>query len=280
METILRGKTSTVRIGPKLPTVIIGECINPTGRKRLAAALLGGDLAYIQELAQAQIDAGAAVLDVNVGVTGVNEVEMLPRAIEAVSEVADVPLCVDTPNVEALAAALKACPGKPLVNSVNGEEEKLETVLPLVAERGAAVIGLLMDDDGIPATVGRRMEVAHKIRDRATALGIPLEDVVFDPLVLTIGAEPEAGQVALETIRRLRAEMDANITAGASNVSFGMPDRGLLNRTFMAMAIACGLNCPISHPAHLRDTALAADVLLGRDEYALCYIRACRARKG
>jgi 5-methyltetrahydrofolate--homocysteine methyltransferase len=280
METILRGKTSTVRIGPGLPTVIIGECINPSGRKKLGAALQEGDLAYVQDLAQAQIDAGAVVLDVNVGAASVNEVDMLPRAIAAVVEVADVPICVDTPNVEALAAALKVCPGKPLINSVNGEEKKLEAVLPLVAERGAAVIGLLMDDDGIPATVERRMEVAHKIRDRATALGIPLEDVVFDPLVLAIGAKPEAGQVALETIRRLRAEMDANITAGASNISFGMPDRGLLNRTFMAMAIACGLNCPISHPTHLRDTALAADVLLGRDEYALCYIRACRARKG
>jgi 5-methyltetrahydrofolate--homocysteine methyltransferase len=151
-------------------------------------------------------------------------------------------------------------------------------VLPLVAERGAAVIGLLMDDSGIPTTVERRLEVAHEIRDRAAATGIPPEDVIFDPLILAVGAEPEAGQVALETIRRLRAEMDANITAGVSNVSFGMPDRGLLNRTFMAMAIACGLNCPISHPAHLCETALAADVLLGQDEYAMHYIEACRAR--
>jgi 5-methyltetrahydrofolate--homocysteine methyltransferase len=279
METILQGRTSTVHISPGLPTVIIGELINPTGKKKLAQALGAGDLSLVQELALSQVEAGAAVLDVNVGAAGVDEVALLPRAVEAVFEVVDVPVCIDTPNPEALAAALAVCPGKPLVNSVNGEQEKLEAVLPLVAERGAAVIGLLMDDDGIPPTPRQRLAVAYKIRDRAAALGIPAEDVIFDPLMLAVGAEPQAGQVGLETVRLLRAELDANITAGASNVSFGMPGRDLLNRTFMAMAIAWGVNCPISHPAHLCDTILAANVLLGRDEYGMRYIKACRAKK-
>ncbi len=279
METILQGKTSTVRINPELPTVIIGERINPTGKKKLAEALSAGDLSLVQEMALSQVEAGAAVLDVNVGAAGIDEVALLPRAVEAVFEVVDVPVCIDTPDPEALAAALAVCPGKPLVNSVNGEEEKLEAVLPLVAERAAAVIGLLMDDSGIPPTPGQRLAVALKIRARAAELGIPAENVIFDPLILAVGAEPQAGQVGLETIRLLRAELDANITVGASNVSFGMPERGLLNQTFMAMAIVCGVNCPISHPAHLCDTILAADVLLGRDEYGMRYIKACRAKK-
>jgi 5-methyltetrahydrofolate--homocysteine methyltransferase len=280
METTLRGKNSTVRIGPGLPTVIIGERINPTGKEKLARALAAGDLTPVQEMARAQVAAGAAVLDVNVGAADVDEVALLPRAVEAVFEVVDVPVCVDTPNPEALAEALSVCPGKPLVNSVNGEEEKLAAVLPLVAERGAAVIGLPMDDDGIPPTPEQRLAVARKIRDRAAALGIPSEDVVFDPLVLAVGAEPGAGRVALETVRLLLAELDANITVGASNVSFGMPERGLLNRTFLAMAIANGVNCPISHPAHLCETILAADALLGHDEYGMRYIKACRKRAG
>jgi 5-methyltetrahydrofolate--homocysteine methyltransferase len=280
METILQGKTSTVRIGPGLPTAIIGERINPTGKKALVEALLAGDMSLVQELARAQVEAGAAVLDVNVGAAGIDEAALLPRAIEAVFDVVDVPICIDTPDVGALAAALPTCPGKPLVNSVNGEEAKLEAVLPLVAEHSAAVIGLLMDDDGIPPTPERRLAVAHKIHERAAALSIPPEDVVFDPMFLAIGAEPQAGQVALETIRLLRTEMDTNVTAGASNVSFGMPDRCLLNQTFLAMAIAEGLNCPIGHPTHLRDTVLAADALLGHDEYSMRYIKACRARRG
>jgi len=259
--------------------VIIGERINPTGKKRLAEALQAGDLSLVRELAQAQVEAGAGVLDVNVGAAGVDEVSVLPRAVEAVAEVVDVPICVDTANPEALAAALAVCPGKPLVNSVTGEEAKLAAVLPLVAEYHTAVIGLVMDDDGIPPTPERRLEVARKIRARAAELGIPPEDVIFDPLVLTVGAEPEAGRIALETISLMRAELDANVTAGASNVSFGMPDRHLLNQVFLAMAISCGVNCPIGDPSHLCDVILAADVLLGRDKYGMRYIQACRTRK-
>lgn len=279
METILQGKTATVRIAPQLPTVLIGERINPTGKKRLAAALAAGDLAPVEELARAQVAAGAAVLDVNVGMVEVDEVSLLPRAVEAVAETVDVPICVDTANPEALKAALAVCPGKPLVNSATGEKAKMEAVLPLVAERGAAVIGLVMGDGGIPPTPEQRLEVAQRILARALELGIPREDVIFDPLVLTIGANSQAARVALETIRLLRAELDANVTCGASNVSFGMPDRPLLNQVFLAMALACGVNCPITDPAHFCDAILAADVLLGKDEYGMRYIRACRARK-
>jgi 5-methyltetrahydrofolate--homocysteine methyltransferase len=279
METVLRGKASTVTIGPSLPTVIIGERINPTGKAKLAEALMAGDMSPVQQIALAQVKAGATVLDVNVGAAGIDEVALLPRAIEAVFEVVDVPICIDSPNVEAVAAALDTCPGKPLVNSVNGEEAKLAAVLPLVAEHGTAVIGLLMDDDGIPPTPEQRLAVAYRIRERAGALGIPSEDLVFDPMLLAVGAEPQAGQVALETIRLLRTEMDANITAGASNISFGLPDRRLLNQAFLAMAVAEGLNCPIGHPTHLHDTVLAADALLGHDEYCMRYIKACRSRR-
>lgn len=279
METILQGKTTTVRIAPELPTVLIGERINPTGKKKLAAALLAGDLTPVRELAQAQVACGAHVLDVNVGAVGVDEVSLLPRAVETVVEVADVPICVDTANPEALKAALAVCPGKPLVNSVTGERAKMEAVLPLVAERGAAVIGLVMGDEGIPPTPEQRLEVARRILNRALELGIPHEDVIFDPLVLTVGADSRAARVALETIRLLRQEFDANLTCGASNVSFGMPDRPLLNQVFLAMALAYGVNCPITDPAHFCDAILAADVLLGKDEYGMRYIRACRARK-
>lgn len=279
METILRGRTTTVHIGPELPTVIIGERINPTGRERLSDTLRAGDLSLVRELARSQVEAGAAVLDVNVGAPDVNEVELLPRAVEAVAEAVDVPICVDTTDPAALAAALAVCPGKPLVNSVTGEEARLGAVLPLVAERQAAVIGLVMDDEGIPSTAQRRLEIAHKILARAGEQDIPPEDVIFDPLALAIGADMNVAAIALETVRLLRAELGANITVGASNVSFGMPDRRLLNQVFLAMAIVCGVNCPISDPIHLRNAALAADALLGRDEFGLEYIRACRAQK-
>jgi 5-methyltetrahydrofolate--homocysteine methyltransferase len=278
METILQGKATTVRIGPDLPAVLIGERINPTGKKTLAAALTACDLAPVKELAQTQVACGAAVLDVNVGAAGVDEVSLLPRAVAAVAETVDVPICVDTADPAALKAALAVCPGKPLVNSVTGERARMEAVLPLVAERGAAVIGLVMDDSGIPSTPASRLEAARRILARATELGIPREDVIFDPLVLTVGADAQAARVALETIRLLRQELDANVTCGASNVSFGMPDRPLLNQIFLAMALACGVNCPISDPSHFCDAILASDVLLGKDDYGMRYIHACRAR--
>ena len=284
METVLKSARETVVIGPEKPTVLIGERINPTGKKRLAAALAAGDLEVVRREAAAQVEAGADVLDVNVGAAGVNEVEMLPRAVRAVMEVVDVPICIDTANVEALRAALEAhrelAPeGKPLVNSVNGEEARLEAVLPLVAEYGAAVIGLTMDDEGIPTTPERRLAVARKIVERAEEMGIPREDVVIDCLALTVGADTNAGRVTLEAIRMVREELGVNQTLGASNISFGLPERETINQVFLGMVILEGVNCPIVDAAKVRPAILAADLLLGRDAYGMRYIRAYRKRR-
>ena len=283
METVLKSAQKTVVISPEKPTVLIGERINPTGKKRLAAALAAGDLEIVRREAAAQMEAGADVLDVNVGAAGVNEVEMLPRAVRAVMEAVDVPICIDTANVEALRAALEAhrelAPeGKPLVNSVNGEEARLEAVLPLVAEYGAAVIGLTMDDEGIPSTPEKRLAVARKIIERAEGMGIPREDVVIDCLAMTVGADSNAGRVTLEAIRMVREELGVNQTLGASNISFGLPDREMINQIFLGMVILAGVNCPIVDAAKVRPAILAADLLLGRDAYGMRYIRAYRKR--
>jgi 5-methyltetrahydrofolate--homocysteine methyltransferase len=281
METVLIGTGKKVVIGNNRPTVIIGERINPTGKKKLSAALVEGDLSIVEKEALEQVEIGADVLDVNVGAAGVNEVELLPRAVKLVMEKVDVPLCIDTADTEAMAAALAmhktlAPAGKPLINSVNGEEEKLKGVLPLVAEYGAAVIGLCMDDDGIPEEPELRLAVAKKIVERAEALGIPRSDVVIDCLALTMGADSKAGWKTLETIRLVKQELGVNIALGASNISFGLPSRETINGAFIAMAINNGLNCPIVDAAQVRPYILAADLALGRDDYAMRYIKAFR----
>ena len=283
MKTILKSAQKTVVISPERPTVLIGERINPTGRKRLSAALEEGSLEIVRLEAEAQVQAGADVLDVNVGVITVDEVALLPRAVRLVMETVEVPVCIDSPNVEALRAALEvhkelAPEGKPLINSVSGEEARLEQVLPLVAEYKAAVIGLVMDDDGIPPTPEKRLAVARKIVERAEAMGIPREDVVIDCLALTVGADSRAGLTTLEAIRMVREELGVNMTLGASNVSFGLPERGVINRAFLAVAIQSGVNCPIVDPAKVRPTILAADLILGRDEYSMRYIKGYRER--
>jgi len=281
METVLIGTGKKVVIGNHRPTVIIGERINPTGKKKLSAALVEGDLSIVEKEALEQIEAGADVLDVNVGAAGVNEVELLPRAVKLVMETVDVPLCIDTADTQAMAAALAmhktlAPAGKPLINSVNGEEEKLKGVLPLVAEHGAVVIGLCMDDAGIPEDPEQRLAVAKKIVERAEALGIPRSDVVIDCLALTMGADSKAGWKTLETIRLVKQELGVNIALGASNISFGLPSRETINGAFIAMAINNGLNCPIVDAAKVRSYILAADLALGRDDYAMRYIKAFR----
>jgi 5-methyltetrahydrofolate--homocysteine methyltransferase len=281
METVLVGTGKKVIISDDRPTVIIGERINPTGKKKLSAALATGDLGVVHQEALSQTDVGADVLDVNVGAAGVDEVDLLPRAVKLVMETVDVPLCIDTANPTAMAAALKvyqdlAPEGKPLINSVNGEESHLENVLPLVAEYGAAVIGLCMDDDGIPEEPERRLAVANKIVERAASLGIPREDIVIDCLALTMGADSEAGWKTLETIRLIKAELGVNITLGASNISFGLPAREVINGAFIAMAIYAGLNCPIVDAAKVQSYILAADLAMGRDDYGMRYIKAFR----
>lgn len=284
MKTILRGTGKTVVIEDGGPTVILGERINPTGKRKLAAALLAGDLEIVRQEAIAQVAAGADILDVNVGAAGVDEVDLLPKAVRLVLETVEVPVAIDTPNGQALAAALAVHKeinpnGKPLVNSVNGEEASLARVLPLVAEYRTAVIGLCMDDEGIPKTPERRLEVARKIVARAESYGIPREDILIDCLALTVGADSKAGWVTLEAIRLVKEELGVNLALGASNVSFGLPDRETLNGVFLAIAISRGVNCPIVDAAKVRPYILAADLALGRDEYAMRYIRAFRQRK-
>ncbi len=284
METVLQGTGRKVVIGEGRPTVLIGERINPTGKKRLAAALTAGDLGIVREEALAQVEAGADILDVNVGAAGVDEVHLLPQAVKLVLETVEQPIAIDTTDATALAAALamhkQVNPGgRPLVNSVNGEEANLARVLPLVAEYSTAVIGLCMDDDGIPKTPERRLVVAKKIVDRAKGHGIPREDILIDCLALTVGADARAGWVTLEAMRLVKQELGVNMTLGASNVSFGLPDREILNGAFLALAIGRGLNCPIVDAAKVAQHIQAADLVLGYDEYAVRYLKAYRKRQ-
>lgn len=281
LTTAVSSRTKKILISRDRPCIIIGERINPTGRKMLQAALREENFDIVRQDAIAQVEAGAGILDVNVGVPGGDEAALLSKAIKAVREVTDAPLCIDTADPEALEAALKVYEGKPLVNSVTGEEERLEKVLPLVKEHNAAVIGLCMDDDGIPPTTEGRFAVAKKIIERAGKLGISPEDVVIDPLVLTLGAEYRAGRIALDAIEMIVAEFGVNITLGASNISFGMPDRRAINAAFIAMAIHAGLTCPIVNPLHkeVAMAILAADLSMGRDEWGARWIKAYRQRQ-
>ncbi len=276
METRISSATKQVVIADKQPTVLIGERINPAGKKKMSEALKAGALETISQEALAQTEAGADVIDVNVSVIGVDEVTMLPQAVQAVMDAVDVPLCFDSPTPKALEAALKVYKGKPLINSVSGEKRSLEQVLPLVKEYGAAVIGLTQDDEGIPMGSEQRVAIAHRIVERAGAMGIPREDVIIDCLALAIGAEPTSGLVIIETAYRIRAELGVNMILGASNISFGLPDRNLINSAAVAIAVAAGITCLIVDVAKVRPMILAADVVLGNDKYAIRYIRAYR----
>ena len=278
METKLSSSSKEVIIGGGRPTVLIGERINPTGKKKLTAALQTGDMEPVKREALEQTLAGADVLDVNVGAIGIDQIAMLPQAIQHVMQTIDIPLCIDTDNIKALEAALKVYKGKALVNSVTGEEKSLANVLPLIKEYGVAVIGLVQDDKGTPADSVRRVAIAHKIVDRAEALGIHREDVVIDCLAFAIGADNKSGLTILDTIRRIKDELGVNTTMGASNVSFGMPDRELLNNAFIATVIAAGATCLIVDVAKVRPIVLAVDLILGRDPYARRYTKAYRER--
>jgi 5-methyltetrahydrofolate--homocysteine methyltransferase len=279
--TTVGSAAKTVTIGRDRPTVIIGERINPTGRKRLQEALAVGDFELVKGDALAQVAAGAAILDVNAGLPGADEPALLTQCIQAVTSVTDVPLCIDTANPRALAAALEAYEGKALVNSVNGEARALAAVLPIVKDHGAAVIGLCMDDHGIPDTAEKRLGVAEAIINRAGQIGIPIEDVVIDPLALTMGADSNAGLLALNTIRLVVERFGVNVTMGASNISFGMPDRARINITYNAMAIMAGMTCPITNPLvpEIVVAILAADLALGRDDFGARWIKAYRKRQ-
>jgi 5-methyltetrahydrofolate--homocysteine methyltransferase len=273
MKTVVRSDKKVVTIDIEGPLVIIGEKINPTGRKKMAEALQTGNLDYVRNLAVEQVKMGADVLDINVGVAGMDDVAMMPEIVKLVTDCADVPLCLDSPNPKALAAGLAVAPGKPLVNSVSGEESRLKDILPLVKDRGCAVIGLVMGDDGIPATPEGRLKIAEKIIERAVQMGIPAEDVVIDPLVMTVGSDSLAGKVTLRTVELVREKLGANINLGASNVSFGLPDRPTVNMAFLALAMGAGATCAITDPLKLTSFIRATDLLLGRDEYGMRYIR-------
>lgn len=279
METRVSSATKEIVIGDERPTVLIGERINPTGRKKLAEALQAGNLEVVRRDALAQVKAGADMLDVNVGAVGVDEVALLPQVVQAVMSTVDVPLCIDSADSQALEAALKVYKGKPLINSVTGEEHSLANVLPLVKKFGAAVIGLPQDEAGVPGNPERRVAIAQKIIERAAALGIPREDIIIDCLALAVSVDTKVGLVTLETIRRVRNELGVNMTLGVSNFSFGLPERHLVSNTFLVLAIAAGVNCPIVDVAKARSTVLATDLALGRDGYAMRYLRAYRKRQ-
>lgn len=280
LTTIVSSKSKTLEINRENPTVIIGERINPTGRKQVLAAFAAGNYEIARTDALAQVAAGAHMLDVNAGVPGADEPALLTQVLKTVMEATDVPLCIDTADPAALAAALSIYEGKALVNSCNGEERSLSAVLPIVKEYGAAVIGLCMDDDGIPETPEARLKVAAKIIERAGKLGIPAADIAIDPLALTMGAESSAGRLALDSIELIVKEFGVNITMGASNISFGMPDRASINSTFIAMAIHAGLTCPITNPLipAVTTAILAADLSMGHDSYGMRWIKAFRKR--
>ena len=279
METRVSSPTKEVIIGDDQPTVLIGERINPAGKTKLQEALKAGNLDIVRSEALAQAQAGADILDVNVGTFGVDEVTLLPQAVQAVMDAVDIPLCLDSNNPAALEAALKIYKGKPLINSVTGEEHSLARVLPMVKEYGAAVIGLVQDNEGIPKDAGRRVRIAHKIVERAEAAGIARENIIIDCLAFAIGADTSSGPAVIETIRKIKAELGVNMTLGASNVSFGLPDRDLLNNAFVVMAVAAGATCLIVDVTKVRPVIVAADLLLGHDRHARRYIEAYRQRR-
>ncbi|NMB40844.1 MAG: dihydropteroate synthase [Firmicutes bacterium] len=278
-ETKVSGKTKEIIISSEKPTVLIGERINPTGRKKLSAELQKGNLDIIEKEALEQVSAGADIIDVNVGATGVDEVVLLPEAISRLMEKIDVPLCLDSSNPKALAKALEIYQGKALVNSVKGEESSLKTILPLIKEYNAAVIALPVDEAGIPFTVEKRLEISAKILNAAELLGISKENIIIDCLALTLGTNDQAGKIVLATIENIKEKLDVNITVGASNISFGLPDRNLINNVFLAAAISKGLTCPIVDVAAVIQSVLAIDLVLGKDRFALRYVKNYRRKK-
>ncbi len=272
MQTILKGISREVIIDTNGPVVIIGECINPTRRKKLVSTLQLKNFDYVLELAKSQIAAGADVLDVNVGFPGVEDAILLPETVRVIQDHFDIPLCLDSPNPQAIEAALKVAKGKCLINSVNGEENSMAILLPIAREYGAAIIGLTMDNNGIMHEPAKRLAIAEKIVERALKNGIKEEDIIIDPLAMAVSADPQACLITLETIRLIHDKLGLNITQGASNISFGLPDREVLNSAFMVLSIFNGLTCPIANPEKITATVRATDLILGRDDYAIRFV--------
>ena len=277
MHTSLKSNSKEVIIGEDKPFVIIGEKINPTGIKKLGQALVDQNFEYVKQLALRQVAWGADVLDVNVGHPQIDEVTIMPKVVEAILSVVDVPLCIDSNEPKILEAGLKASPGKPLVNSVNGEDKQLATVLPIVKDRGAAVIGMAIGNEGIPATAEGRLAAAGKVIEHATKIGIPIEDIVIDPLVMTIGHNSQAALVTLKSIELIKKEYGVNMSLGASNVSFGLPDRQSVNSAFLALATQMGVTTSITDPIKLGTSIKAIDLLRGKDANSIRYLKYFRA---
>ncbi len=281
METRLSSRGREVVISVDSPFVIIGERINPTGRKVLAAEMKEGVMDRVRSDAKAQATAGAHMVDVNAGIPAVDEPALLVAAIRAVMDVTDLPICIDSSIIEALEAGLSAYEGKALVNSVTAEEERMERILPLVKKHGAAVIGMANDETGISMVPAERLSLARRIIERAADHGIPQHDVIIDPIAMTVAADPTCGVITLETMRLIRDELGNNMTCGASNVSFGLPDRATVNAAFLPLAMHAGLTCAITNPLEpqVRRAVLAGDLLLGHDEYAMRWISSFRAEQ-
>ncbi|MGZ4108274.1 MAG: dihydropteroate synthase [Actinomycetota bacterium] len=279
--TTLEGPGGVVAIGDEHPFAIIGERINPTGRAALTGQIVAGDMSAVQADAIAQVRAGARVLDVNAGIPGFDEAELLSNVVRAVHEAVGVPLCIDSSTPEALEAAIPLARGKVLVNSVTAERASLERLLPLVARHGAAVIAMANGEDGISMDPDVRLAAARTVVEAALDHGIPREDVIIDPLAMPIGAAPDAATAMLRTIRLIRDELGVNVSCGASNISFGMPDRRGIDGAFLSIMIAGGMNAAITNPLHreTRKAVLAADLLLGRDAFGAAWIAAHRAEQ-
>jgi 5-methyltetrahydrofolate--homocysteine methyltransferase len=279
MKTMLRGRYREVVINTNGPVIIIGESINPTRRKKLVSTLQENNSKYVIELAESQIKAGADVLDVNVGFPGVDDVRLLPETVRVLQDKFDVPLCLDSPNPKAIEAALKVAAGKCLINSVNGKETELQTLLPVAKEYGAAIIGLCMDEEGITHDPEKRVTVAEKIIERALKTGINAENIIIDPLAMAVSTDSKACIVTLETIRLIHQKLGHNVTLGASNISFGLPDRESLNASFMALSIYNGLTCPIANPEKITSIVRATDLVLNRDDFAMRFVEYCQSRQ-
>lgn len=279
MKTKVAGSGTTVTIDRSDRVILIGERINPTPNSNLAQSLSDGKMNLVRHLANEQVDNGADLLDLNVDSLDDRVTEILPEVVDIVTEEVDVPIVIDTnhDNVEALELALEICPGKPVINSVSGQDESMNQILPLVSEYQTAVIGLTLDDDGIPDNAERRLTIAENIISRAENVGIPKEDVIIDPVSLPISVNPESGLTTLRAIELITETLGNNISLGVSNVSFEMPRRTEINNVFLSMAIKAGLNAPIVNPSTAAEPIKIADMLVGRDEYATRFLEFYRS---
>lgn len=272
MDTILKTHKNEVIIGENKSFVMIGEKINPSGFKQLGQALVQKDMEFVQQLALRQVAWGADALDVNVGYPNIDQVEMMKMVVEAVQAVVDVPLCIDSNYAEVLEAGLSVAAGKPMVNSVSGVESQMAGILPMVKERGAAMIGLTITEEGIPATAEERLTVAGRIIERTVRIGIPIEDIMIDPLVMPIGHDNFSATVTIKAIKLIKREYGVNICLGGSNVSFGLVERHSVNAAFLTYAMQAGVTCSITDPIQQGQTVRATDLLLGRDPNSARYL--------